>query len=340
MNINSVRPDIQTNRPEPVLPEVNEQGGVGRLFTDGERLVGSNKGGDVMVNRSNNSTIDGQAGGDWINSAGSYNTIFGRSGGDSIEVAGGERNNVYAGADADTVADYGKNTTVYLEGGDDQAHMAGEQSWAFGGAGRDTISDSGKNNFIDGGADADNLVVTDMAENSTVRGGTGNDNILVSGAGHDVDGGADNDLVTVNNAFGSTLDGGAGDQDVLKLDFAYDQNVQFQRNGDVGANDYDITGPNGQGEITAKNFETIEFSDGSTAKWNAETRTFQVTLRDAPESEINLDPDGRIPESEEPPESEINLDPDGRIPETEEPSEPEINLDPDGRIPVGPMDEH
>ncbi|WP_146592439.1 cadherin-like domain-containing protein [Puniceibacterium confluentis] len=125
------------------------------------------------------------------------------------------------GPGPDTISGMAGNDLIYADDGDDLVHGGAGDDTISGGAGNDTlfgdegndlIYGEGGDDFLDGGDGDDTL---DGGEgDDTLLGGAGNDSLSDSGGVVDISGGGGDDRITIYNALGGSIDGGAG-RDVL-----------------------------------------------------------------------------------------------------------------------------
>jgi len=233
---------------------------------------------EKFTNSGSNSVFRGTGSGFNVfeNTAGAdNNTYIGGTGPDNVIIEGGFGNRAYTGNgdSGDIVIDRGESTTFYTGGGDDVASMSGKNSYAFAGTGEDQMWDNGTNNYLLGEGGNDEITITAEAVNSTVDAGDGDD-VVNSTGDHTVYMGDGNDTLNAENADGAAFDGGTGENDVLNLDMPYfiTTGSFHQQVGD--GNQLTIRRTIGSELIDVKNFETINFSNGTVLTWNAESKSF------------------------------------------------------------------
>ncbi len=138
---------------------------------------------------------------------------------------------------ADTIENYGANSTITALGGNDflSSYSAkssinagagndtidntsnGKNTTLFGGAGNDSILNSA-NAKIDAGTGADTITNTNLGEKATLFGGTGNDYITTYNADNvSISGGADNDKIELRGTGKNITVSGGGGNDAISI---------------------------------------------------------------------------------------------------------------------------
>lgn len=170
-------------------------GGAGNDFIDGRG------GADTLLGGSGDDTILGGGGDDTIFYGSGNDSVEGGDGNDFIDDAGGFDST----ADASTVSGGDGNDTIFGSSAGDVLR---------GDAGNDSIGGESGDDLIDGGSGSD-----------TILGGAGNDTILTSGGNDSIQGGDDADLIIVtatdpSGVYNLNVDGGSGGDDNDTLDLS------------------------------------------------------------------------------------------------------------------------
>ena len=167
-----------------------------------------------LVNKNNDSVVNGNALEDTIVNYGARATLVGDKGADVIDNAGVGAV-VLAGDGDDSIYGAAKADLSTYDGGDgnDIFNISSKNSTIIGGDGDDYITATSLASGIAilGGAGADNI--NNAGANAVIDAGAGDDQIENSGANAQVSGGDDNDLIN-NFGVGATLDGGKGNDTI------------------------------------------------------------------------------------------------------------------------------
>ncbi len=195
------------------------------------RISGGNGADTIETGNLINSTLDGGDGSDEIRTrALTGSTILGGKGDDLIHIMGAVKDSgVFGGSGNDDIRVTGntENSTFSGGAGDDQITVIGNTSSTViaGGKGDDVIYVTGRMEASEVSGDSgDDLIWAKGATSDTqFYGGDGNDRLYVDSLGSSgrkgstpglIDGGSGDDLIVVNNASGSTILGGHGNDTI------------------------------------------------------------------------------------------------------------------------------
>lgn len=180
--------------------------------------------------------------------------------------------------------------TIRTGAGDDSLISSGGNDKIETNNGNDTVISNGGNDNIDAG-DGDNFVRAGD-KNDTVATGKGHDVIDVGTGANDVTSGKGNDIITVNGLLaGNAIDGGEGEQDVLRVDgiFAANGGRSFANVDNIevlaftgttnGTSHGTVVDPGVDDKTGAQVAEAFDADNGATAS-GVRTYTFEAGTND------------------------------------------------------------
>jgi len=263
----------------PFVPQFDNEVNVTESYTE---ISGTDVARERFTNSGNSNVFQRSNGFNFFENVenASGNVYLGGKDSDNVFIESGDTNRAYTGEGNDIVIDRGVNTTFYTGGGDDVASMSGTNGYAFTGQGNDELFDNGTNNYLLGEGGDDEIRINAEAVNSTVDAGDGNDSLIITGD-HTAYMANGDDTVQTSQAWGSVIDGGAGN-DTIKLDVTV--NPFFTRfETTPGKNEVTIStnieGTDGPREpLVLTNFERIEWSDGSVSTYESDTGEWSTDL--------------------------------------------------------------
>ncbi|RBW60857.1 hypothetical protein DS909_03135 [Phaeobacter gallaeciensis] len=262
----------------------------------GDDSVLGGSGDDNITTGAGSDTVDGGTGNNTINTASGVETADPDDDRDLVNTTSGY-NRITTGEGADTInsgdgedtIDAGSGDDVINAGGDDDSVQGGTgndsilggdgQNTIYGGDGNDTLEGGADTDVLRGGANDDLIFgrgggdrIVDDAGDDTIHGNEGNDS-LWGGVGTDsLLGGDDRDQIVYGvstDAYGDTVDGGTGGDDVDTLDLS-----RFQQLFRIVGQFLDADGDSTSG--------TVEFLDGDEVSGLLEFSEIEHILTPAP----------------------------------------------------------
>ncbi|MBV6625805.1 MAG: VCBS repeat-containing protein [Rivularia sp. (in: Bacteria)] len=141
-------------------------------------LIYGGVGDDRILGNGGSDTLIGEAGNDRLTGSDGDDLILGGVGNDRIAGEGGN-DTIYGGAGNDTISgsNSSSNQLIHGDDGNDKIFAKSSNGIIYGGAGEDTIYGSYNEACIDGGADADLIILNSGKESVFLRQGDGGDTI-------------------------------------------------------------------------------------------------------------------------------------------------------------------